>query len=531
MIAIRTKVSTDIGIGHIVRMQHLSKEFQSLGKNVVFILDYPVHNISTYVKSANVIYLSDEKIKYSQVEDAKKVISLLKNKPVEMIILDSYELSIEWENIIKDEGYELAVIDDILRKHNCDFIIDQKYARENTNTQYDDLVPDNCIKLLGPRYAILSDHYQDNIYQKKTICKVLFSLGGGGDLNLIANLVGKFDDSKIIFQIVIGPLAKGKKKIRELAKEHKSIQLIENEPILYPYYKEASLFIGALGTSFYECRALKIPAITFSLSMNQVDNEEELNYLEDYGHYLHIDLKEIEKTENFISLISTVCKQINRIEELSNTARINIDGLGTKRIVSSLCDSVKPVKINYDSTIVLNKDMEYLNSGLSIRKVIDSDINHYLYARNLQKNRQNMTINQPISKLEHYNWWFNNQRESYLLIKSNEKKLYIWHQKVIFKKNGYLIGGWFVCDDNTSFEIAAAALEWQLKMTAKIHPNYTWIAIIKKTNKYVNLLNKYMGFVNVKEGEEEYFAIKDFFNNPSFNEYNYVKYSLNDQGL
>ncbi|NOQ79904.1 MAG: hypothetical protein GQ546_10945, partial [Gammaproteobacteria bacterium] len=99
MIAIRTKVSADIGIGHIVRMQHLSKELQFLDKNVVFILDYPVYKISPYIKDANVIYLSDKKMNYSQEEDAKNVINLLKNKSVEMIVLDSYELSIEWENI------------------------------------------------------------------------------------------------------------------------------------------------------------------------------------------------------------------------------------------------------------------------------------------------------------------------------------------------------------------------------------------------------------------------------------------------
>ena len=100
MIAIRTKVSADIGIGHIVRMQHLSKEFQSLGKDVVFILDYPIDNISPYIQSANVIYLSDKKIKYPQAEDAKKVISLLKNMTIEMIILDCYELSIDRKSVV-----------------------------------------------------------------------------------------------------------------------------------------------------------------------------------------------------------------------------------------------------------------------------------------------------------------------------------------------------------------------------------------------------------------------------------------------
>ena len=345
MIAIRTKVSADIGIGHIVRMQHLSKEFQSLGKDVVFILDYPIDNISPYIQSANVIYLSDKKIKYPQAEDAKKVISLLKNMTIEMIILDCYELSIEWENIIKDEAYKLAVVDDILRKHNCDYIIDQKYAKENTAAQYDKLVPNKCIKLLGPQYAILSSDYQNNKINKSKSFNILFSLGGGGDLNIIRKIISKLANKKIVLQVVIGPLSRGKKEIKELAEKHKSVQLIENAPTLYPYYKEASLFIGTLGTSFYECRALKIPSITFSTAKNHEKNNKELSYLEDYGHYLHLNLNELQVTDSMVSLILLISEKIKRIRALSNKAIINVDGFGANRIASILCGYEKAIEL------------------------------------------------------------------------------------------------------------------------------------------------------------------------------------------
>ncbi|RLD81957.1 MAG: hypothetical protein DRJ07_08715, partial [Bacteroidetes bacterium] len=421
---------------------------------------------------------------------------------------------------------------DILRKHNCDYIIDQKYAKENTAAQYDKLVPNKCIKLLGPQYAILSSDYKNNKINKSKSFNILFSLGGGGDLNIIRKIISKLANEKIVLQVVIGPLSRGKKEIKELAKKHKSVQLIENAPTLYPYYKEASLFIGTLGTSFYECRALKIPSITFSTAKNHEKNNKELSYLEDYGHYLHLNLNELQVTDSMVSLILLISGKIKRIRELSNKAIINVDGFGANRIASILCGYEKAIEINYTPPEVPGENFQYINSNLAIEEVTDTDVNHYLYARNLQKNRQNMIVNQPISKLEHYNWWFNNQRKSYLLKKNNERKLYIWHQNMLFKENDYLIGGWFVCEnDDTSFEVSSAALDWQLKATAKIYPNSVWIAIIKKTNKYVNLLNKYMGFVEVKKGDKEYFAIKKFFNNPSFNEYNFVKYIFKAQEI
>ena len=134
-----------------------------------------------------------------------------------------------------------------------------------------------------------------------------------------------------------------------------------------------------------------------------------------------------------------------------------------------------------------------------------------------------MNVKAKIPYVEHYNWWFSNNRKSYLLKKSLIKELYIWEELVQYRSKKFLIGGWFVCREETAFDIPLIALEWQLETTRQKYPDATWIAIIKKTNDYVCALNKYLGFVEVTKGELEHDAIINFFNNPSAKEFVYVK--------
>ena len=113
--------------------------------------------------------------------------------------------------------------------------------------------------------------------------------------------------------------------------------------------------------------------------------------------------------------------------------------------------------------------------------------------------------------------------ESYLVTQDGKPQLYIWHQLVEHGGREYLIGGWFVCAEEVDFSIAMVGLKWQLEMTGEQYPGATWIAIIKKTNDYVNLLNRYMGFTPIDPNDDAFAATAKFFNDASPDEFNYVQ--------
>ena len=55
------------------------------------------------------------------------------------------------------------------------------------------------------------------------------------------------------------------------------------------------------------------------------------------------------------------------------------------------------------------------------------------------------------------------------------------------------------CTDETGFQDALVALNWQLEQCDRDHPGLPWIAVIHRENKYVKLLNDYVGFQEINE--------------------------------
>ncbi len=527
MIAIRTTSGKNTGIGHLARMSYIANILKKNNQDILFILDSLDDRVSMYINNFNYIYLYDTTPEnYDEALDAQKVNKIISQNNIDLLIVDNYKLNLLWEKYIKESSIKLCVIDDIKRKHHCDFIIDHKYTGEtNTYKRYDNLVPNNCIKLLGPKYSLLNPDYTFNCKQDKLDTPtIMFNLGGGGDLSIFNQIINELlniIDTDINILIVIGPLSFNRELIFSLEDKYDNIKTIQDATSLYKYYLKTSLYIGSLGSSLYELNILKIPALTFSLATNQDYNS---SYLEDSGHYLHLDFEEFSQSNKSALLIKTLISNIDRLTKLKQNIKLNIDNDGVNRICNYLCNlNIKTQEYTlYNKTCIIDK-FDTIRDNIMIRKANDSDINHYLNSRNISQNKEKMVVTEQISKIEHYSWWFSNKRQSYLVTKNNTKQIYIWDQKVTFKNDDFLIGGWFVCSDKTEFDTAFLTLKWQIDMTAIHYKNITWLAIINKDNKYVNALNKRLKFTAVINDTIEYNAIRKYFNNPKETQFNYLK--------
>jgi hypothetical protein len=133
-----------------------------------------------------------------------------------------------------------------------------------------------------------------------------------------------------------------------------------------------------------------------------------------------------------------------------------------------------------------------------------------------------MTITETISQVEHYTWWFNTRRESFVLEENGQALLYVWHQLYEIENKEYLIGGWFAANDSVNFVHAQLILDWQLNFTQAQWPNAHWLAVINKDNKFVNLLNQRAGFVPIEKDSAEYQAVQTLFSKASEEDFNYV---------
>lgn len=527
------RVATRLGIGHLMRMKWLAKALIARHQNVIFFLDRCEEAVREKISDLScAIHQIDIDIHgYSEVVDAQVCIDLLQKNQCSCLIVDSYWLGIAFEKQVTEQGFELIVFDDLEREHQCDKLFDQKWQGSDTQQRYQQKVPEYCQRLLGPKYCLLAPDYQQGEHRLTSEAKqqtILFSLGGGGDLSLIAELVEQLlastSQSDVIYQVVIGPQAINTKSIQALASQESRLELLVNPQSLQSYYRCADLFVGALGTSLYELAACKTPALTFSIADNQ---HNDILDLQDLGHYFHINQFERKEISQFVRVIETLLANSSRVRALRENSAIELDGKGAERVADILLgESCTDDKEEVSNSMSFS--MEKLSDNISIRPVNDSDINRYLIARNLPNNADRMTITQKIPSLNHYSWWFNNTRESFVMYDEGYESLYLWHDVFQYKNQDYLYGGWFTAGEDVKFNIAMIALKWQLAMTKQRFPNAIWLAVINKENKFVNLLNQYMGFVKIEFSDTKYKITKDIFPHASSEQFNYVCLSCKD---
>lgn len=539
-IAFRVSAGTYLGMGHLVRCVHLARAMRACDFRVVFLVDQNHDALAPWLQGFEMQSLYTQGQFTSEIDDAQKCVQHISEG--DWLVVDDYRLGEQWETALKRKAERVIVIDDLAnRKHDCDFLIDYRWCEQNHHQmRYQGLVPANCQQLLGPDYCLLAPQYaeknaEEGAEEGAEKCAqrtaepfvVLLSLGGGGDISLLANLlrelVNETKDQNIEFWPVVGALGKQSSALDKLADEYRNIKPLRGVTNLAAYYAKASLFMGAAGTSIYEVNAMGLPAITFSLADNQNNARADLDAL---GLYFHLSQQEFFSAKAMAPLLIAFKNNYQRVQELVDRRQIRIDGKGVARVVSHLVDgasigghvqdSERPEQHNSSGYV------EELKPDIYVQAIEDSEINRYLDARNLGANRERMSVSEVIPRSEHYRWWFTHSRQIFVLRRANQKLLYIWHQSRSFQGGEYLIGGWMVAGEDCGFDITALALKWQLDFCKQQHPQATWVAIINKENRFVNLLNSLHGFAEVSVDSIEAQAIEHFFPGANKQNFNYV---------
>jgi len=164
-ILIRTDASVLIGSGHVMRCLTIAKQLKKLGHEVCFWMEPLQGNLIDLV----------EKNGFSVIQHMRHV---------ELLIVDHYQLDMEWEQQMRAYAPKIVVIDDLAnRNHDCDVLIDQNIV-SNYLHRYDTLVPAHCKKLLGPQYLIMRDEFIEARKQqvpRSGIVETLLVFMGGSD--------------------------------------------------------------------------------------------------------------------------------------------------------------------------------------------------------------------------------------------------------------------------------------------------------------------------------------------------------------
>ncbi len=421
IVIIRADSSSKMGSGHLMRCLTLAEELcEERNANILFICRDLPGNLSNIVEGRGyqlrlLPYDESQQVTLKDLSEHKQwlgasvdtdrdqTIEVIKNQgKVDLLVVDNYALDEAWETPMRQYVKRIMAIDDLAdRKHDCDILLDQNYYKEY-QARYDNLVPQNCVKMLGPVYALIrNDIKKYRPISPRKIVKVTNILVNFGSsdpknycLKLIKMLQKHHDDfSQYDFLFVTGGMSTCKDDVFSISDKLSFCNAIESSNDFGRLMSEADLFIGAAGSTSWERCYLGLPALVCSVASNQKAIEEAGHG--SFSQTLEIDTKNLSKT---------MLKMIKNNETLNRLSEKGLEITKTNFILNSLF---------YD-----------VDDGVVIRLIQQSDAVKMLAWRNHKKVREHSLNDKIISLVEHEKWLYDALRDEtkLMLIASSQNK-------------------------------------------------------------------------------------------------------------
>ena len=345
-IFVRVDSGYDIGFGHAIRCLSLAQTLKKMNFEICFISKKERGNISKLFedKGFTVYYIQNSYSKSKKndiikndVNQTVKIITKHKAKS-SWIIVDHYDLDFKWEKSLRKFVDKIIVIDDLARKHDCDLLLDQNYNK-NLKTRYSKLVPKKCIKLLGPKYALLRGEFlilRKSVKPRKNFKRILVSFGGSDPTNetgkvLSAIKILKTNKQFLEVNVVIGKSDKNKHKIKQLCNSIPNAKLYESVYNIGKLMCKADLAVGAGGSSTLERLCLGLPSIVSIIATNQ---EESTMALGKKGYIINVDSAKNLTIKKYVEIFENL--DVKKLQSISRNSLKVVDGKGGMRVAKTI---------------------------------------------------------------------------------------------------------------------------------------------------------------------------------------------------
>jgi UDP-2,4-diacetamido-2,4,6-trideoxy-beta-L-altropyranose hydrolase len=288
-IAIRVDASLRLGSGHFMRCLCLADALRAGGGSVVFLSrPLPDHlakllhehghalaSLPAWPDTAGAI--EDPWPAPQRTRDLADCGELLHDLQPQLLIVDHYGADLEWERGARTFTDRLVVIDDLLREHDCDILLDSNVYPSGANA-YADRVPKGCTRLVGPAYALLREEFAAARAQARirdgAVHTLLVFMGGmdsGNITSVVMNALARVPTAlrPMHTDVVIGAAHPHRVEIAQLCAAASGVTLHPGTREMAALCLAADLAIGAGGSATWERCATGLPTIALCVAENQ----------------------------------------------------------------------------------------------------------------------------------------------------------------------------------------------------------------------------------------------------------------------
>jgi UDP-2,4-diacetamido-2,4,6-trideoxy-beta-L-altropyranose hydrolase len=273
--------------------------------------------------------------------DAKQTLKILQAVPsTDWLIVDHYALDQSWEKTFRACTKKIMVIDDLAdRFHDCDLLLDQNLY-EDMETRYNGLVPNHCLKLLGPHYALLRPEFieaRKNLRARDNSVWRIFVFFGGADLTneteKTLKAIQMLDRQDIAVDVIVGAVNPYKDAIKQFCASLRNVHYFFNVDNMAELMTRADLAISSGGATTWERCCLSLPSLVISVA----DNQENISKAAaGAGAIIYLGGADTVTTGDVLSALRKVIDAPDILQKLINNASRLVDGMGSERVLLSM---------------------------------------------------------------------------------------------------------------------------------------------------------------------------------------------------
>lgn len=343
-VVFRVDASTYIGSGHVMRCLVLADELKRAGYSTEFAcIPQSGDMISYIIQRGHLVIKLTPPIKYVKPEYEADYMAWLQRSVkrdvddflahfdmADLVVTDHYAIDQQWQASVKKHLHcKIFAIDDLVRKHDAELILDQTLGREPAEYASQGKV------LSGTQYALLVPEFslvRERTARKKLdpeSLKVLITMGGIDQPNATLKVLNVLVPSvNAAYTVVLSPRAPHYQAVVEFCNQHTNVKHEDFVRDMAGLMLDQDIAIGAPGSTSWERACLGLPGVVIPLAQNQNVIAEQL---EKYNASITISLSQVD-----CRLLSTFQRVIERWQDFHSASLSLCDGRGVFRVASQV---------------------------------------------------------------------------------------------------------------------------------------------------------------------------------------------------